>query len=95
MNIDHACSYERRVYIRHLSARDIPSLINALDLILKHSWTNLNADSVRIDLHQFVDENDSDEQLKTNQEIKDILSMNKFGFKWKQLINEPSTGIRY
>jgi len=38
---------------------------------------------------------ESDGQLKANAEIKDALMMEKKGFKWKTLINDPETGGRY
>ena len=55
-------------------------------------WHEMFAETIRIDLCHFKDETGA---MKTNQEIKDSLGMQKKGFKWKTLINYPSTGKRY
>lgn len=41
------------------------------------------------------DEFDADGKLSTDAEIKAALGMNRKGFKWKTLINDPDTGRRY
>ena len=33
--------------------------------------------------------------LKANNAIKDALSMQKKGFKWKSIMNDPDTGKRF
>ena len=48
----------------------------------------------RIDLFHMKDE-DGGEKLQSDAELKNALGMNKKGFKWKTLINDPDTGKRY
>ena len=51
------------------------------------------AETIRIDLYHFKDEESG--TLKANQEIKDSLGMQKKGFKWKTMLNDPATGKRF
>lgn len=95
INIDHTCLTERRAYIRHLSTVDLSKFEEALQLVLKHAWTVLKAGTVRVDLHHFQDTSKPDQDMQADKEIKAILGMNRRGFKWKTLINDPSTGKRY
>ena len=69
-----------------------PSAVKATNEFI---WTNLNADTIRIDLYHYKDTSEPDAQLKACNEIKDALSMNRQGFKWKTLINDPETGKRF
>jgi hypothetical protein len=41
------------------------------------------------------EEDDKDGKLQADLEIKASLGMNRKGFKWKTLINDPETGSRY
>lgn len=50
------------------------------------------AETIRIDLYHFKDESGS---LKANQDIKVSLGMEKKGFKWKTMLNDPASGMRY
>jgi hypothetical protein len=45
-------------------------------------------------MNHFKPENDPTAPLGTDTEIKTVLGMNRLGFKWKTLINDP-TGKRY
>lgn len=94
LNIDHTCMTERRAYIRHISVRHREQFLDALHLVLKHAWTALKADTVRIDLYHFEDESNPG-QVQADKEIKADLGMNRRGFKWKTLINDIKTGKRY
>jgi len=53
------------------------------------------ADSIRIDLCHMKDEGNPDSKLQADAEIKAALGMNRQGFKWKTLLNDPETGRRY
>ena len=85
---------ERRAYIRHISVRHREQFLDALHLVLKHVWTALKADTVRIDLYHFEDESNPG-PVQADKEIKAELGMNRRGFKWKTLINDIKTGTRY
>ena len=63
--------------------------------MLKHAWTIMQADTVRVDLHHFQDASKPDQAMQADPEIKTILAMNRRGFKWKTLINDAATGKRY
>jgi hypothetical protein len=54
----------------------------------------LNPDTIRLDLHHYADSELPSNTLQANSEIKNILMMDKKGFKWKTLINDQS-GRRY
>lgn len=88
--IDPTCQTERRAYIRHLSVHRMELLGPALQATLASVWA-LDADTVRVDLCHFGEAG----QLKASNEVKEILSMKKQGFKWKTLINDPESGKRY
>ena len=53
------------------------------------------ADHIRIDLYHMKDEFNADDKLTTDADIKAALAMNKKGFKWKTLINDPDSQKRY
>jgi len=53
------------------------------------------ADSIRIDLYHMKDELGLDSKMISDAEIKAALAMEKKGFKWKTLINDPDTKQRY
>lgn len=50
------------------------------------------ADTIRINLYHFKDENDPNGKLTADNELKTLLGMNRKGFKWKTVINDPETG---
>ena len=54
----------------------------------------MNPDTIRLDLHHYADSEFPSYTLQANSEIKNILMMDKKGFKWKTLINDQS-GRRY
>ena len=84
VNIDHTRQSEFGAYIRHFSVVDRSQFSVALNMALDYIWTNLYADTVRIDLYHFEHEG----KFQTDQEIKAALIMQKKGFKWKSLINQ-------
>ena len=53
------------------------------------------ADTIRINLYYYKEENDPSGKLVADNELKAALGMNKKGFKWKTVINDPETGQRY
>ena len=57
-------------------------------------WENFHCDTIRLDLHHFKPEGDESGNPGTDNDIKAALGMNKKGFRWKTLINDPS-GKRY
>lgn len=81
--------------MRHLTARDLPKFEECLQLVLKHAWTVLKADTIRLDLHHFQDASKPDSAKQADPEVKAIVAMNRKGFKWKTLINDAATGRRY
>lgn len=66
---------------------------DALQSILTHIWHNLKCDNIRLDLYHYDDPTTN--QMNANKEIKAMLSMNRKGFKWKTLINDPASDKRY
>ena len=52
-------------------------------------------DTVRVNLYYYRPENDPSGSLACDKEIKTLMAMNKKGFKWKTLINDPETAQRY
>ena len=51
------------------------------------------ADHIRVDLQHIKDE--ATDKRAADTEINAALSMNRKGFKWKTLINDPDTGKRF
>lgn len=95
LNIDHKCFSEKRAYIHHLSTRDMASFQDALNLVLHFIWTNLDCDTVRIDLYHYEQMMNGSMKQQANAELKTVLAMNKKGFKWKTLQNDPRSGVRF
>ena len=93
VNMDHSCQSEFRAYIRHISVTDKNDFNDALKCAVDYIWQQMYAETIRIDLYHFKDEESG--TLKANQEIKDSLGMQKKGFKWKTMLNDPATGKRY
>ena len=83
---------EYRAYIRHLSVKKKARFEEALQLVLQHLWKSIPCDTIRIDLYHFDQPNG---QQAADADIKAMLQMNKKGFKWKTLLNDPSTNVRY
>jgi hypothetical protein len=94
INIDISCLTEFRAYIRHLSIKDKSLFKQALLLTIDFIWRFMNPDTIRLDLHHYADSEVPSNTLQANSEIKNILMMEKKGFKWKTLINDQS-GRRY
>lgn len=92
MNIDHTCVQDHRVYIRHLSAKNIDILQDLVSKVLDHCWNKLGVDTVRVDLKHFEDPNKPEQSMQADKDVKEVLVMNKRGFKWRQLINRPDSG---
>ena len=57
-------------------------------LTIDFIWKHLNPDTIRLDLHHFADPEVPSNNLLANAEIKNIIMMDKKGFKWKTLIND-------
>lgn len=93
-NMDHTCHTEFRAYIRNFSLLKIEDYPEMLSLVVDYIWNKSNADTIRVDLYHFKEEGNDDSNIKASNEIKDALSMNRLGFKWKTLINDPS-GLRF
>ena len=82
-----------------------------LFLTIDYIWHKMLADHVRVDLYHVKEEDKKDGEdeedvndafsvgstysVNTVGEIKTALSMNKTGFRWKTLINDPESGTRY
>lgn len=92
VNMDHSCQTEFRAYIRHISVMDATDFDDALKMAVNFIWHEMYAETIRIDLYHFKDESGA---LKANQDIKVSLGMEKKGFKWKTMLNDPATGKRY
>ena len=59
-------------------------------------FEQLGADTIRIDLYHFLDEADPNAKVqKADSDVKEALIQQKKGYKWKTLINDPSTGKRH
>lgn len=95
INIDHTCQSEFRAYLRHISVKNKDRLPDALQLVVDFIWNNMFADSIRLDLFHFVDQNDPNAKLAADNYLKGVFGMNRRGFKWKTVINDPKTGKRY
>ena len=93
VNMDHSCQTEFRAYIRHISVVDKNDFDEALKAAVEFIWHQMYAETIRIDLYHFKDEESG--KLQANQDIKVSLGMEKKGFKWKTMLNDPATGKRY
>jgi hypothetical protein len=91
--MDHSCQTEFRAYIRHISVVDKNDFDEALKAAVEFIWHQMYAETIRIDLYHFKDEESG--KLQANQDIKVSLGMEKKGFKWKTMLNDPATGKRY
>jgi hypothetical protein len=94
VNLDHTQQSEFRAYIRHISVINKSRFSDALKVATDFIWQNLYADTIRLDLYHFRPEGDSTGNPGADNDIKTALGMEKKGFKWKTLINDPS-GKRY
>jgi hypothetical protein len=94
VNIDQNVQTEFRAYIRHMSVMDKSKFSEALKAVTEYIWQNLYADTIRVDLYHFRPEGDTTSNPSADNDIKTALGMEKKGFKWKTLINDPS-GKRY
>jgi hypothetical protein len=81
-----------RVNLYHVSALDSNKLEEVLDLSLDYIWKMMHCNSIRISLHHFKQMSGSEEKMKVNDELKNMLKQRRF--KWKTLKNETSTGQR-
>ena len=82
-----------RVNLYHVSALDDSGkLEEVLDLSLDYIWKMMHCNSIRISLHHFKQMSGSEEKMKVNDELKNMLKQRRF--KWKTLKNETSTGQR-
>lgn len=93
INMDHTYQTDFRAYIRHISTKVKDQFPLLLQLTVDFIWENLHSDTIRIDLHHYMDLESGN--LKANNAIKDALSMQKKGFKWKSIMNDPDTGKRF
>jgi len=91
--MDHKYMNDFRSYIRHISVKDSANFTLLLKLTLDFIWENLHSDTIRIDLYHYMDSETGN--LKASTMIKDALSMQKKGFKWKSIMNDPDTGKRF
>jgi len=90
-NIDHTIQTEFRAYIKHISVTDMGLFQDAVVEVCNYIWKHLGADTIRIDLFHYP----HGEKIQACVAIKDALSMQRKGFKWKTLINDPETGSRF
>lgn len=93
INMDHTYQNDFRAYMRHISVKESDNFSLLLKLAVQFIWDNLHADTVRIDLYHYTEEEGG--TLKASTFIKDALSMQKKGFKWKSIMNDPDTGKRF
>ena len=91
-NIDQTQQAEFRAYIRHITVLEKEDFGPAILAVVDFIWKELNADTIRIDLYHYKENEES--VAKANIDIKEALVMKKQGFKWKTLINDMS-GNRY
>ena len=89
INIDHTCQTEFRAYLRHISVKDKEKLTEALQLVVDFAWNNMCADTIRLDLFHFINQNEPDAKLAADGFLKGVFGMNRRGFKWKTVINDP------
>jgi hypothetical protein len=79
----------QRVFIRHISTIKYKQLDAAFTTVLEFIWKNIQCDNIRFELFHIKDKSGV---LKADQKFKDVLQ--RAGFKWKNLCNDPSTGKR-
>ena len=93
INVDHTFQDATRAYIRHISVKNRANFAEVLQQAVEFGWTKMLADHIRVDLLHVKDE--TTDKLAADVEIKTALAMNRKGFKWKTLINDPDTGKRF
>jgi hypothetical protein len=95
INVDHTCVADLRAYIRHISSVDPANFKDILMETIDFIWEKLNPDTIRLDIYHFRDKNAPQSSMRADPDIKAAIAMEKKGFKWKTLINDPETGKRY
>lgn len=93
INMDHTYQNDFRAYLRHISVKNLDNFGLLLKLAVQFIWDNLHADTIRVDLYHYSEEEGS--TLKASTFIKEALSMQKKGFKWKSIMNDPDSGKRF
>ena len=91
INMDHTCQSEFRAYIRHITVKKRSNFNDVLAQTVEFVWKKMLADTIRIDLYHYKEENDPTGKLTADTELKTSLGMNRRGFKWKTVINDPET----
>lgn len=90
-NIDHTIQTECRAYIKHLTCTKSDQYENLVKESANFIWDNTFADCIRADLYHFK----QDDKIQADTFVKEAFIMKKMGFKWKTMINDPNTDIRY
>lgn len=93
INVDHTFQDANRAYIRHISMKNRANFVEVLQQAGEFVLTKMLADHIRVDLLHIKDE--TTDKLAADVEIKTVLAMNRKGFKWKTLINDPDTVKRF
>lgn len=88
-NVDYTAPAQQRVFIRHISTIKPKQMDAAFAAVLSFIWRNIQCDNIRFELFHIKDESGV---LKADIKFKEVLQ--KAGFKWKNLCNDPSTGKR-
>lgn len=89
LNVDHTVPLQQRVIIRHISTIKAKELEKAFELVVNFIWRNIQCDNIRFELFHTKDQTGA---LKADPNFKACLQ--KAGFKWKNLRNDPTTGKR-
>lgn len=89
-NIDHTDSNDWRVFIRHISLKDISLLEKAIRLVVEYIWKYVYCSNIRVEIFHIKDQQTG--QMKVDPDIKTAYT--NCGFKWKTLTNDPHTGKR-
>jgi hypothetical protein len=75
MNIDHENKADFRAYIKHISVLDKTKFTEILPLVIDYAWSNMYADSIRINVHHFKPDGNPEGTMGADVEIKTALSM--------------------
>lgn len=82
-NVDHTSNGEFRGYIRSILVKNFDDFKESILAICDYFWKELQCDSVRVDQHHF----EVDGKLNADKTVKDTLTMERKGFKWKSIVN--------
>ena len=80
-----------KILLHHVSAIEMKERETILDMAIDYIWKNMHCSAVRMNLYHF--KAPDSEQLKADPDMKKMLKVKKF--KWKTVINDTVSDIRY